>query len=421
MPSVSPGAELASLKAHSRFFEHSRGVGLALEDCEKSRILQICEPSYGPARYSLPSDWLSYTHYERVLRSLEFTSSPGFPYCMDSSSIGSWLGWDGFEFDPAQVERLWYDVCAVISGEFESLYRVFVKAEPHKVAKARAERWRLIICPPLCEQVVWKMVFGPGNDREIETVGQTPSLQGMSLPAGNWKFFYQLFRSKNLKVPMDKTAWDWTAHIEFIELDLKLRLRLLQAEHLLRERWHTLASALYRRAFYHPTLVLSDGTLWQQEVPGIMKSGCVNTISSNSHMQLFVHVLACLRKGVSPYPLPVAVGDDTLSSWQNAFDPEFYRFTGALVKDVSEEMEFVGHQWSATGVVPSYVSKHMFRFAMVDEQHVDQFLESMVRLYPHHPAMTRLWRALALRRGVNLPSHEYVLWWYDYPDDVIWY
>lgn len=409
-----------SLQVHSNYFRTSRESDLQLDDMEKAKILQICEASYAPARYSLPLDWLERSHFDRVLHGLEMTSSPGYPYCLESPTIGEWLGWDGIEYDPNQVDRLWYDCQTFIAGENPSLYRVFIKDEPHKRSKARVGRWRLIVCPPLCEQVVWKMVFGPGNDREIDTVGLTPSMQGMSLPGGEWKQHAALFRAKTLSVPMDKSAWDWTAHWEFISLDLELRYRLMQAEHQCRLRWRSLADTLYERAFIHPTLVLSNGTIWKQRYPGVMKSGCVNTISSNSHMQVFVHILACMRNGVSPFPLPVAVGDDTLSSWSNYLAPEKYQFTGAQVKDVAEEMEFVGHRWLSEGPVPSYVSKHVFRYATVDERFVDQFLDSMVRLYAHYPAMSRAWRVEALHRGVDLPSEEYVRFWYDYSKDSIW-
>lgn len=311
-------------------------------------------------------------------------------------------------------------MCDFLAGNMDTLYRVFIKGEPHKKAKADQGRWRLIICPPLCEQVVWAMVFGPGNDKEIVTVGQTPSMQGMSLPSGNWKDHYRLFRQSDLLVPMDKSAWDWTAHREFIRLDLELRSRLLQSEHQ-KVRWKHLASQLYERAFDHPTLVLSSGQLFRQVEPGVMKSGCVNTISTNSHMQVFLHILAALRLDSPVYPLPVAVGDDTLTSASNTLRPEDYAFTGAVVKDLgTEEMEFVGHEWHEEGPVPSYNAKHLVRYAITPEQNLPDFLDSMVRLYAHQPEFQRLWRDLAFSRDIALPSHEYVLFWYDYSEDAIY-
>lgn len=381
----------------------------------------MCEDAYSAARYYLPEDFLSRNHFERVVRDLEFSSSPGFPYMLEKPSIGDLLGWDGLFFDPGALDRLWFDVCQFLSGDWDSLYRVFVKSEPHKRRKAEAKRWRLIICPPLCEQVAWAMVFGPGNDREIETVGLTPSWQGMKLSGGAWKDHLRQFRQDGLTVSLDKTAWDWTAHIEWIRLDLELRARLITSSRDLKEKWLALAGMMYEKAFYHPTLVLSDGSLFRQVEPGVMKSGCVNTISSNSHMQIFCHIYACLRTKRPVFPLPVAVGDDTISSRWNTPSPQEYAQTGALVKDpvVGGDLEFVGHVWCEEGPVPAYNAKHMFRFAMVKEIDIPSFLDSMVRLYAHEPAFQTFWRTLACRRGVMLPSEEFVRFWYDY-NDAIW-
>lgn len=419
LPGCTSDQELASLKAHAKFFELSRSSGLMIDDDEKARILQICETAYERSRYRLPSDWMSYTHFERVVRQLDFRSSPGYPYCLSHSTNGDMLGWDGVNLCPERVLNLWHDVQLFLAGEFESLYRVFIKSEPHKVSKARLDRWRLIICSPLCEQVVWTMVFGSGNDKQIETVGETPSMQGMSMPGGDWKDHLRLFKAKDLTVPMDKSAWDWTAHIELIQLDLTLRSRLLQAERPVKDKWLGLANMLYDRAFNHPTLVLSNGQMFKQLYPGIMKSGCVNTISSNSHMQVFIHILTCMRKGsVSVFPLPCAVGDDTLNSLRNSFYPEDYAFTGAIIKEVGEEMEFVGHRWNVDGPIPLYSAKHLVRYASVKKNDIASFLDSMVRLYAHSPEFQDLWRYLAELNGVDLPSEEFVRFWYDYSDSV---
>ncbi|APG75636.1 hypothetical protein [Hubei sobemo-like virus 43] len=419
MPRGGAVDELASLKAHAEFFRQSRESGLEVEPLDRERILHACETAYAAARYSLPSDWLEKTHFYRVVYDLEFRSSPGYPYCLASSTIGDWLGWNGVGCDGEKLEELWFDVLAFLSGERDSFYRVFIKSEPHTLAKRDAGRWRLIICPPLYEQVAWTMVFGPGNDREIETVGRTPSMQGMSLPGGLWKDWLAIFQQRGLNVAMDKSAWDWTAHEQLISMDLELRHRLLTGPN--RGRWRQLAERLYDGAFNHPRLVLSSGAVYQQTEPGVMKSGCVNTISSNSHMQVFVHCLACLRYGLPLTPLPVAVGDDTLSSLSNLVEPSAYRFTGAVVKEVDLDMHFVGHRWYESGPVPTYSAKHFVRFAVTGADYVPDFLDSMVRLYAHHEGFQKVWRWLAYRRGIDLPSEAFVKFWYDYPDDVIQY
>lgn len=385
-------------------------------------ILNIAEDAYSSCRYYPPDDWCQRTHFDRVIRRLDFTSSPGYPYCLEASSIGEWLGWDGMTMDQMKVERLHFDVERLKIQEYDVLYRVFIKREPHKKSKADSKRWRLIICPPLCEQVLWTMMFGPGNDREIATVGQTPSYQGMKLCGGDWKQYMHLFANQRFDVGLDKTAWDWTAHIEWIWLDLELRHRLIAVSAENKSYWLCLAQELYKGAFVHPKLILSSGLILEQVEPGIMKSGCVNTISSNSHMQVFPHILLNLRAGRSTRPLPAAVGDDTLSRRWNTPSKEEFASVGVLVKDLDDDLQFVGHVIDLTGKngpVPAYRTKHLYRFCEIPPSDMRDFLDSMVRLYAHVPQYQRLWRTLARRYSLYLPSEEYVKFWYDYPTSEV--
>jgi len=373
------------------------------------------------AKYDLPSDFMSKEHFMRVVRGLDFTSSPGYPYCNEAATIGDFLGWDGLDFDYYSLERLWYDSQRYIKGDADVLYRVFVKDEPHKVSKAQEDRWRLIICPPLFEQVVWSMVFGPGNDREITTVGRTPSLQGMKLSSGHWKRYVELFVADGLTVGQDKSAWDWTAHIELIRLELELRDRLITSGAEQKRRWRELAQKCYQGAFEHPRLVLSDGQVFEQVEPGIMKSGCVNTISANSHCQVLLHILAAHRSGINPYPLPVAVGDDTLVNPETAPSAAALSEFGAIVKPLGNELTFVGHIFPLTargsGPVPEYRVKHLYRYAQMADEDLMDFLESMRRLYVHEDQWFAFWSTLLRLGGVqSCFSWDYLRFWYDYED-----
>lgn len=422
---VGTDAEYSSLCVHSQYYRRSRETNLVLTWEEQQRALAIAETAYRAAKYDLPADFLSKDHFLRVVRDLDFTSSPGIPYCYEAATIKDFLGWDGLDFNYYSLERLWYDVQRFIAGDAEVLYRVFVKDEPHKIQKALQERWRLIICPPLFEQVVWAMCFGPGNDREIETCGQTPSYQGMKLCAGHWKRHVDAFNQSGLDAGQDKTAWDWTAHIELIRLELELRERLITSEPGQVQRWRTLAERCYQGAFEHPRLVLSDGRVFEQLEPGIMKSGCVNTISTNSHCQVLLHILAACRSGITPYPLPVAVGDDTLVNSRTSPSIAALAQFGAIVKDLTVSRSFVGHLFPLTtrgqGPVPEYNVKHLYRFLQIEELDVEDFLESMRRLYIHADEWFALWSTVLRRRCYRSPwSYHYLKYWYDYEDVGAW-
>lgn len=409
-------AELRSLAAHSQYFRWSRQQDLKLSEEEKQRVLQVAEELYAPARYQLREDFGTRSHFDEVLRRLDYTSSPGYPYNREASTIGGWLGWNGITYNEMRADRLWQDCQAFINGDMDTLYRVFVKDEPHKLSKAQQDRWRLIICPPLCEQVVWAMWFGQGNDVEIDTVGSTPSLQGIKLVEGCWKDYNRLFQQVGCDKAIDKSAWDWTAHIEWINLDFQLRCRLLTAEPGLKSRWMNVARMLYRRAFLHPRLLLSNGEVWEQLYPGVMKSGCVNTISTNSHCQVLAHIWLCLKNRLAVRPAPFAVGDDTIGKARNTPTPEQYARAGILVKPTGGGLEFVGHEFDpkfGKPPMPAYRAKHVFRYFQVDRDNLPSFLESMVRLYAHDDEFSSFWRIIAFRRKILLPSAEYCRFWYD--------
>lgn len=414
-PDLTERAELLSLSAHSKYFQascHSDVPSVELLE----RALYVVEDAYGAARYSLPDDFLTYDHFMRAVRRLDMQSTPGYPYCLEATTIGAWLGFDGLSYGQYHLERLYHDVMAFLNEHEDfgdSFYRVFVKTEPHKLSKKIAGRWRLIICPPLYEQVAWSMLFGDANDIEIEQVAHIPSVQGMKLVNGDWKFWLSKMRNSGYDTAVDKTAWDWTVQKWLLDTELELRIRLCNyGPH--RDQFAALAKRCYSWAFDSPRLLLTSGRVYRQITPGIMKSGCVNTISANSHMQIILHTVLCLRAGMDPYPLPIAVGDDTQSNSVNTPTvEEFVRF-GAVVKYIDRSPEFVGHYLLQDGPLPIYVAKHLCRYLMVEDEHLVEFLESMVRLYAHSAAMQVFWRTVAAHHYADLPSEQFLLLWYDY-------
>lgn len=374
------------------------------------------EKAYKGTVWTLPDDFISFNRFADVLYRLDRSSSPGWPYVLQKPTIGEWLGFDGIEFDYCQVQSLWCDVQAVIIGHFETFYRVFIKQEPHSKAKAEEGRWRLIVASPLCVQVVWQMLFAYQNDLEIEKCYDIPSQQGVVLCGGGWKVYRRLWQSRGYDTGLDKRAWDWTAPKWAIDYDLEFRYRMGRGENM--ACWYSIAKRLYDDMFEHPTLRLSDGSMYQQVVGGVMKSGCVNTISTNSHIQVMIHMMACWDQGVDHYPLCVACGDDTLQKKSQAIDISSYAKYGAIVKSASDELEFVGHEFLAGGPEPLYGEKHLVKLQHVKEEELAEYFDSMLRLYAHSSNFS-LWESLSRLLGVSdkVLSKDSYLYWYDVSDD----
>lgn len=384
------------------------------DDNDKERVLAIMEEWYKPCRWILPDDWFSYDRFLTVLKRLDKTSSPGYPYCKYRQTIGDWLGFDGFNFDPVQVQTLWMDVQQVYNGEAPPMIqRVFIKQEPHKKAKAEEGRWRLIMAFPLSYQVFWHLLFDYQNDLEIEKATEIPSQQGIWLHGGAWKGHLARWKQKGYDTGLDKSAWDWTFMWWLMLWELEFRHRSGHGREM--DNWLRHAKRMYEMAFGKGALlVTTDGYILEQQIPGIMKSGSVNTISSNSHAQVLLHILVCLIAGVDFYPFPACCGDDTLQRMIQALIA-IYLMLGVVVKSASEGLEFMGHEFLDTGPSPLYLEKHLNRFVHIDEEYVPEYIESMARLYVKTPYFY-LWEDLSMDFGCLLPSKQALERWYDVSD-----
>lgn len=370
------------------------------------------EKAYNVCVWKLPDDFDSREAFEKSLYRLERDSSPGFPYQRQAPTIGEWLNFKNGVPDPFKVDLLWHDVQLVLADKWDSVIRVFVKQEPHKLAKLKDGRWRLILASSLCVQVAWQMLFQYLNDLEIEKAFDIPSQQGIVLVHGDWKRFKAQWENLHLDSGLDKSAWDWTAPFWALKLDLIFRKRLGRGRRL--EEWYALAKILYRHMFEDPLILFSDGTTYRQVVPGIMKSGCVNTISTNSHCQIFLHIVVCILNAWPIHPLPVACGDDTIHHIMHTEDLETYKSLGIQVKSVSDTVEFVGHTFHENGPRPLYLGKHISNLFRQPTENLPQYLDAMARMYVHTDEFY-LWERISYQLGVNLPmSREFYRHWYNY-------
>lgn len=371
------------------------------------------ETAYAGSHWRLPDDFLERESFDRALAGLDMSSTPGYPYMREAPTTGDWLKWDGFgSYDSLRVERLWYDTCKVLRGEWDTILRAFIKREPHSKKKCEDGRWRLILCSPLPVQVAWQMIFAYHNDVEIEKARYIPSQQGFKLMNGDWKRYYQDWVQRGMTWAMDKSAWDWTAPYWTIELDLEFRYRMGRGS--MMDKWREKAEILYRQMFVEPKIILSDGSVYRQVVPGVMKSGCVNTISTNGHCQGFVHCVVCYRAGVNPHPLPRVVGDDTLSRAEHAKLSGRYSEFGVIVKEVTQGIEFVGFNWSTKGLEPLYFSKHISRFRHTGDKILPEYIDSLLRVYVHSRHYGFWERAADVLVGGALHNRAYYKYWMDY-------
>lgn len=386
-------------------------------DNEREMALFELEKQYKPVVHYLDPNWYSWENYVRIVHNLDMQSSPGYPYCNQAPTIGAWFKFDGISVDSLRLKQLWYDVKLVFDDRYDTILKVFIKLEPHKRTKILKDRWRLIMCSPLPVQVAWHMCFDQLNDLEIDKSYFIPSQHGMLIPGGAWKQYYNLWKTLDLTAGLDKEAWDWTAPFWAIMDSLELRFRLCRGPKDLIDDWKQKSTLLYRHMFEDPKILLSSGELFQQTIPGIMKSGCVNTISDNGHCQQECHAISAYRQGLPLEPFPRSGGDDTLHKYEHVVDLSVYKSFGIFVKSVSETTEFLGHSFDERGMLPLYLSKHIFKSLYIKPEDIETYLDAMARMYCHDEDLFEFWQTIALKKGVVLPlSRKGYVHWKDFSE-----
>lgn len=376
--------------------------------------IAIAENALRPCIRTLPDDFDSYDAFLKAVRTLNFPSTPGYPYCLEATSIGEWLGYDGFDgFSHVQLQRLWIEVQQVLRDDYDPIFKVFIKQEPHKKSKADVDRWRLIICFPLCLQVAFKMMFEFQNQAFLDEVFEIPVQHGFKLVGGDWKAYYMQWSSLGYNMSTDFAAFDFgTTFAKALQV---LELRTLLVRGLRVTEWKNIASALYRMIYVNAKLLLPNGELWKIIVQALQKSGGSNTLSDNGLLGFLQSIQVSLSEGWPLYPFGSLVGDDGLFQ-RKAPDEDYlraYKTLGWHVKQVENGMDYIGHRFTAEGPQPQYVEKHLWNLVYTADEILPDYVESMCRLYTHSP-LFEMWQRIAEKLNVVVLSHGYYKVWYDH-------
>lgn len=318
---------------------------------EREQIITIVSQMLSHLSWSIPEDFISFSHFCRELEDVDMSSSPGYPYCATYVNNQQFLKASEGIPNPERVADLYSYVLNYLDGTPANPIRLFVKPEPNSKKKHENLAYRLISSVSIRERMVDAMCFGPMNRRMIETWPISPIRIGWSPLKGGWKQMH--FYSQHAA---DRSNWDWTVNPWLLEMCLEIRIRLCEN---MSDTWKKIAMRRYVDLFSSPWFVTSGGLYLRQLEPGVQKSGCYNTTADNSIMQLVLHAFACQRLNLEPGSI-ITVGDDTLQTPQ----PDvYYEFLSKYcqLKPVEEVVEFCGYRFSPGGVVdPVHVNKHAY-------------------------------------------------------------
>lgn len=251
--------------------------------------------------------------------------------------------------------------------------RVFVKNEPHSLLKMSQGRYRIIASVSLVDSLLQRCVFQRQDELEIAKWTEHPSQPGIGFTDDMTKKFLSQIPS-GLVTEADVTGWDWSVQSWEFQAEAIMRVMLVKNCSQLFAR--LTENLLFIQSF--SVFSLSNGDLYCQDHPGIMKSGSKNTSSSNSRIRVLAHYVL---NDVDPWI--VAMGDDSLERWfPGAF--EAYNALGHPIKSFEKsgnEFEFCGHVYDRSAEVcrPVNVVKMMVRFCAVTspspEQRCSLFME----------------------------------------------
>jgi len=229
-----------------------------------------------------------------VSQSISRKSSPGFPLCILFDTNGKLFDVRYDAVERAVVERLNllkdFDTTQNLLGQ-ELVVRglcdpckLFVKQEPHKLEKLQEGRVRLIASVSIIDNMIARLLFGPQNDTEIENWQDCPSKPGMGLHDEGLEQLDNEVRSKmnsSLLAEADISGWDFSMQSWDFDEDLERRAHLNGGHNSL---WYKVAKSHFY-CMQRKLFVLSDGTLLEQQQPGIMPSGWYLTSSTNSFVR----------------------------------------------------------------------------------------------------------------------------------------
>lgn len=251
-------------------------------------------------------------------------------------------------------------------GGFCDPIRTFVKNEPHTRVKMSQGRFRIISSVSLVDNLLQRCIFDKQDRLEIANWTKHPSQPGLGFTkAMTTKFLSQL--PSGVVAEADVSGWDWSVQGWEMEAEALMRALLLTNPSelfisLIAKVLHIISSAVFS---------LSDGRLYQQDTPGIMKSGAKITSSSNSRIRVLAHHL------LNPTnPWCVAMGDDSLEHpFENAV--QAYSQLGHPTKMFTvkqNEFEFCGHIYDRKKQTcrPANVKKMMVRFCALSSPNEEQ-------------------------------------------------
>lgn len=286
--------------------------------------------------------------------------------------------------DLSAVDLVQFGYCDVV--------RLFVKNEPHSRAKLDEGRVRLIMSIGLVDQVMARILFSPQNHKEIEYWFRIPSKPGMGFTQNQTDELCKTVQEfGDGHVSFDVQGWDFSVQQWELDAEAESRILLASAE-------DTTFATVVRNYYFtygRSVFALSDGSLFAQTIPGIVKSGGYTTSSSNSR-------ILCRTANIIGVTKIMANGDDHVCVPTDDYVEKMLTH-GHVVKreKVNLDFNFCSHEYKFDGTC--YTSNELkITFSLLNkagpvEDRLDLYRDWLLDMVDH-PSL-EYWKNIIISSG----------------------
>lgn len=357
-PSRTPEAEKISFKLQSDRHVTDREVPSRDE-------LEKCDDILDKYVKHTLSDDLRNGNIEKLVREMMLyvkkDSSPGTPYSMSCKSNGELFAQYGDVLVSIVVDRMHKreqtslenmktkTKMQLVAEGYCDPVRVFVKSEPHKIAKLKEGRVRLIHSVSIVDKLIEMVLIRHLTKLEIANWLNIPSKPGIGFtPQDNKNLFDRIMGFGTNMCASDVEGWDWNVDQWQLEDDAEMVIKLCTNP---TEWWkHQIRSCaiLEGRSVYQ----FSDGDLVVNDYLGMVNSGKYKTSSGNSRMRVKLARLVGAR-------FCEAAGDDAVEQEVDDAVSKYARY-GFKIKAydrVNDSFEFCSRIYRADKSYPLNLEK----------------------------------------------------------------
>nr|UQB76107.1 RNA-dependent RNA polymerase [Flumine sobemo-like virus 20] len=252
----------------------------------------------------------------------------------------------------------------LVKGMYVDPVRIFVKNEPHSLAKLAQCRVRLIMSVSIVDQLVERLLHEDQNAAEIAHWSSIPSKPGMGLDDNGISLLVADVIRRWPELDMaeaDISGFDWSVQDWELLSDAQRRSLLSGSDKDMARMLERTTQCL--KSVY----ALSNGVLIAQKYLAVQKSGRYSTSASNSYIKTQAAKLIGAEKAIS-------MGDDGLESYVERA-VEKYAALGHDLKSYTQcsggAFEFCSNKFAHNVAVPLNWSKTLYRLLCHKQTTVD--------------------------------------------------